>query len=77
MDMTPKYIILNLVQGTISFVKVQLEANILESRETHQDKMDLLEINEGEKSKLNQLITMEASVKKAIELVKNVSVFIQ
>ena len=77
MDMTPKYIILNLVQGTISFVKVQLEANILESRETNQDKMDLLEINEGEKSKLNQLITMEASVKKAIELVKNVSVFIQ
>ena len=72
MDMTPKYIILHLIQGTLSFVKLELAAGIFEGRDTDADKLDLLEIAKDEQTKIDELVSMEASVKKAIELVKNV-----
>ena len=38
-DMTPKYIILNLIQGTISYMKLQFEVSIFEDRETNEEKL--------------------------------------
>ena len=72
-DITPKYIILNLIQGTIEFIKLELEANIFESRETNSDKLDLLTLDENKQNKIDELTNMEASVGKAIELVKNIA----
>ena len=70
-DMTPKYIILNLIQGTISFVIMQLEASIFEERETNAEKLELLEIDKQVQNKIDELLRTETSIKKAIELVKN------
>jgi len=69
-DMTPKYIILNLIQGTISYMKLQFEASIFEARETNEEKLQLLEIEEGEQQRIDDLLKMEEAVKNAIELVK-------
>ena len=72
-DITPKYIILNLIQGTIGFIKLELESSIFEGRETNSDKLDLLTLDENKQKKIDELLSMEASVGKAIELVKNIS----
>ena len=70
-DMTPKYIVLNLIQGTMSYIKLQFQANIFDNRETNEEKLELLEIEEGEQNKIDELIKREASIRKAIELMKN------
>ena len=54
-DMTPKYIILNLIQGTISYMKLQFEVSIFEDRETNQEKLELLEIEEGEQRRIDEI----------------------
>ena len=69
-DMTPKYIILNLIQGTITYMKLQFEASIFEARETNEEKLELLEIEEGEQKRIDDLLKMEEAIKNAIELVK-------
>ena len=69
-DMTPKYIILNLIQGTISYMKLQFEVSIFEDRETNEEKLELLEIEEGEQRRIDELLKMEEAVRSAIELVK-------
>ena len=71
-DMMPKYIILNLIQGTIEYVKMQLEAGVFEDRETNEEKLELLEIEENEKSRIDELLKTEDSLKKGIELIRNV-----
>ena len=71
-DMMPKYIILNLIQGTIEYVKMQLEAGIFEDRETNEEKLELLEIEENEKSRVDELLKTEDSLKKGIDLIRNV-----
>jgi dynamin GTPase len=73
-DMTPKYIVLNLIQGTMSYIKFQLQANIFDKRETNEDKLELLEIEEGEQNKIDELVKRETSVRKAIELMKNMPI---
>ena len=70
-DMTPKYIVLNLIQGTMSYIKLQFQANIFDNRETNEEKLELLEIEEGEQNKIDELVKREASVRKAIDLMKN------
>ena len=70
LDMTPKYIIFNLIQGTISYMKLQFEASIFETRETNEEKLELLEIEEGEQKRIDELLRMEEAVRNAIELVK-------
>ena len=69
-DMTPKYIILNLIQGTIFYMKLQFESSIFETRETNEEKLELLEIEEGEQKRIDELLKMEEAVRHAIELVK-------
>ena len=71
-DMMPKYVILNLIQGTIEYVKMQLEAGIFEDRETNEEKLELLEIEENEKSRIDELLKTEDSLRKGIELIRNV-----
>ena len=72
MDIIPKYIILHLVRGTISFVELQLEPSLFEDRETNEDKLGLLEIGEYQKHKIDELLVMEDLVRKAIEVIKDV-----
>ena len=72
MDIIPKYIILHLVRGTISFVELQLEHSLFEDRETNEDKLGLLEIGEYQKHKIDELLVMEDLVRKAIEVIKDV-----
>jgi len=69
-DMTPKYIILNLIQGTIFYMKLQFELSIFETRETNEEKLELLEIEEGEQKRIDELLKMEEALRHAIELVK-------
>ena len=69
-DMTPKYIILNLIQGTIFYMKLQFESSIFETRETNEEKLELLEIEAGEQKRIDELMKMEEAVRHAIELVK-------
>ena len=71
-DMMPKYVILNLIQGTIEYLKMQLEAGIFEDRETNEEKLELLEIEENEKSRIDELLKTEDSLKRGIELIRNV-----
>ena len=68
-DMTPKYIILNLIQGTIFYMKLQFESSIFETRETNEEKLELLEIEAGEQKRIDELMKMEEAVRHAIELV--------
>ena len=72
-DMAPKYIILSLIQRTLEFIKLELEANIFEGRETNEDKLDLLTVDDGKQNKIDELVSRETSVGKAIQLVKNMS----
>ena len=66
-DMTPKYIILNLVQGTITYMKLQFEASIFEARERNEEKLELLEIEEGEQKRIDDLLKMQEAIKNAID----------
>jgi len=72
-DMTPKYTIVNLIQGTIGYVQLEFEASIFERRESNEDKLFLLQTDEDEQAKISELVNMEVSIKKAIEIIKNVT----
>ena len=72
LDMTPKYIILNLIQGTLEFLKMQFEFAIFEHRESQAEKLELLDTGGDNQAKIANLLLMKESISKAMEMLKSV-----
>jgi len=69
LDITPKYIIMALVQETLAYIKRDLLGDLMESYESESDKKNLLEPSELEKVQRTALLETLKATREAVDVV--------
>ena len=73
LDITPKYIIMSLVQATLSYIKRDLLGDLMEAYESESDKKTLLEPSDLEKVQRQTLLETLNATRDAVDAVTTIA----